>query len=123
MTKKLSNEQKVFNKSYRFIVKQGKPSMDEFGLCRNQDEWGRRCAVACLLNREELRSVGQRIDAAVVAATTKYGVSVGFLSEIQSAHDESAKDLEIMEAEFVGMFKERMKKIADSFGLSVPEVK
>ena len=97
MTKKLSDEQKIFNKVSKHLLLQNERSVTFSSGCRYRGEDGLKCAIGCLIKDEVYSSdlEGNGVQSPdVVAALVDSGVKVTpetyeLMSRLQEIHDES----------------------------------
>ena len=108
--KKLSDEQKIFNKVSRHLLKQGKKSVekseDEGLVCVYRGPEGEKCAVGCLINDEyyskvlenktvfdpKVQEVLEKSGVELNVVKDEYGTQKGnpifnMLSSLQNIHD------------------------------------
>ncbi len=98
------NKQAIVDWVYKFLVKQGEPSIAGGGMCRYKDDRGNRCAIGCLLPDDDpILGLNTSITALLTSDTPNAKrlwkvlgidneVDVQFLSELQQTHDYAATD-------------------------------
>jgi hypothetical protein len=132
------NFQPIFDAAYTSISEQGAPGYDQTrGTCSyfSKDINGHemRCAIGHLLPDQMARELGStmqcmhnladQINPAVaerfgldISDNTEYWTLVGFLTRLQTAHDEAAEVS--TDEEFLSGFRREMREVAKSFALS-----
>ena len=119
-----SNKQKLFNTVYLALIKQGEPAVRN-GTCTYLDHTtGHKCAIGHLIPDghpgQQMRSgVGTLYD--VYPELFEKGADVGFLTEVQVAHDRPYIG-RLTGTSWVEAFKKRMRLIAAEWKLTVPDV-
>lgn len=89
----MTNEQKVFNRVYRGLAKQGwKKALDQrWNSCQLLDDAGNRCAIGHLVPIKDLRErewdENDLDTKEIVALAKKLGVDRDFLRQLQGEHD------------------------------------
>lgn len=112
-----NNLQEIFNRAVGGVVAQGKPSVNNYGLCHYRTEDGLKCAVGQLIPDDEY---DPEFD--IRATTTNYrvvshiadklGASPEFLLDLQDAHDASHRD-----HNFVESFIDAANRVARKYDL------
>jgi hypothetical protein len=129
--------QEVFDTAVGGVLRQGRPSVTEDGLCCYQDADGMKCAIGHLIPEAVFKRWGARIGHLdihdVPEATLPHGIDLrphmkpgpgGYvlLHELRKAHDEALGDeMGIPQpppADFLAEFGRRCRFIAEVFGLS-----
>lgn len=98
----MKNEQIVLDRVLAHLKAQGWERSFEDGVCRNRDNRGRKCAVACLLDDQALDACNETLCATIAKAARKFKVSKTFITYIQRCHDTGATP-ESMKLNFVGL--------------------
>jgi len=109
--------QDYFDRGARGVIAQGRPSVGDNGDCVYRGPDGCRCVVGWLIPDERYET---RLDdgdfsaknPAVVQAVGAPLEDVGFLRDMQYAHDEAAES-----KNFVADFVASMRGLADEYGL------
>lgn len=96
----MKNEQIVLDRVLAHLKAQGWERSMMAGSCRNRDDRGRKCAVACLLDDDELTECDEVLAATAFKATAKFGVDTEFINAIRRCHD-SGHTPEVMKYNFV----------------------
>jgi len=113
----MTNEQKVFNRVYRGLAKQGwKKALDKkLNSCQLLDDVGNRCAIGHLVPIGDLRKRAwddNDLDTNEISALAKkLGVDRDFLRQLQSEHDEDGGG---------NAMRKRFRLFAQERGLTCP---
>lgn len=83
----MKNEQIVLDRVLAHLKAQGWERSMMAGSCRNRDDRGRKCAVACLLDNDELTECDEVLVATAFKAGAKFGVDQGFIDAVRRCHD------------------------------------
>lgn len=114
MSKKLSANQKAFNKAVKFLLKQNEKSIDENGTCMYRGPNKLRCGAGALLpDRLYKKDMETSICSPynnVGVAIESCGYDINFVREIQMIHDNNPTHL----------WRERFEKLAEEEGLKWP---
>jgi len=109
------NKQEIFDKVATALIKQGKPSIGEDTACSYFNKDGSRCAIGWLVDESVARDFQKLCpNEAVYGLTKKFrlediigDVELGFLSNIQDAHDMGSD-----KPDWLDSFKREMEDIA-----------
>lgn len=114
MSRKLSANQKAFNKAVKFLLKQNKKSIDNNGKCLYRGPNNTRCGAGVLLPdrlyRKEMEGQVCWVSNTVGEAIKSCGYSTVFVRKIQVIHDDSP----------VHTWKEKFQELAEEEGLVWP---
>lgn len=114
----MMNKQEAFDLAWKTVIAQGKPSRnEETSLCQIRGDDGAKCALGALISDEDYPLYFEGWTAKRVAK--RFRLDHVFLSNLQDAHDNASAFREM--EDFVYGFKWRMKKVAETYGLVVPE--
>lgn len=114
MSRKLSQNQKTFNKVVRHLLRQGVKSKDGT-LCKYRGPNNTKCAVGCLIPNRTYRPEmegGCAYNTKIKAILEADGHNVDFCSELQSIHD----------GEPVDMWETELAALAKRYQLTMPTV-
>lgn len=98
----MKNEQIVLDRVLAHLKAQGWERSMGGSSCRNRGEGGRKCAVACLLDDQELDACNENTLETARKAADKFGVTVDFIDYIRRCHD-AGNTPESMKRNFVGL--------------------
>lgn len=113
----MTNEQKVFNRVYRGLAKQGwKQALDKkLNSCQLLDDVGNRCAIGHLVPIGDLRKRSwinnDLYPDEIAELAKKLGVTIEFLRDLQAHHDEG---------EGGKLMRERFRLFAQNHNLTCP---
>lgn len=117
--------QEVFNKVYKGLIRQGKRSLNDYGECQYRIvKNGKllRCAAGQLIPKKDYNpefeglpcySGSERINI-VGEYFRDENIDIVFLGKLQVCHDTTHEE------DFVESFKDKMSRIAEEYGLTVP---
>ena len=142
--KTYSSLQEIFDDSYTRIIKQGKPGVDDVGVCTYRSPDNRLgCAIGVLISDETLKNTewsGYQSIGVISGFTEALGAGLyepgqearreksmmNLLVKMQVAHDHSVSSFMVDDAQrnelFLSDFKIRMAEVAKNFDLTVPEM-
>lgn len=112
-------KQEAFDKVVEHLIKQGKPSVDEFGSCQYHSEDGLKCAAGCLIKDSKLRKKvsGEWEEACDTYPSLKNLAPFDFVDRLQSIHDNGAYNRTLNSWRFDWVTN--MKELAKSYKLKV----
>jgi hypothetical protein len=123
------NNQEIFDKVVRGILSQGGPSAsacDEFTKirCKYRSTNGRKCAAGHLISDEdydpEMEDLGSiRNNHYVKNYLFNQHIDCGFAAILQTIHDETFRNHPNNDENFIRVWSEEMKILADNLGLSI----
>lgn len=122
------DKQKIFDRVYRAIVQQGRPSLDKHSLIAYRGDNGDKCAIGHLLPDNVYNPYMENLNVSAIMGTEDPDVegvrnylkaNVGersFLQDLQNAHDKAARVYVDLGAKrpslFMSIFYANMKKVA-----------
>lgn len=137
MSKRLSTKQKLFNKVWKAITKQGVPSVNPYEpadrypgymgtpACAYSGQNGLRCAAGHLFTKKELTAIADEgknsagltelIDSGLITRP-EILENRDLVMDMQDAHDDCSN-----EDDFIRLFHAQMRHIAENHFLEVPE--
>lgn len=101
------NMQEALDKAAEHLRVQGKRAVGRLGACKNLDDQGNKCAVACLLTPEELAQCGTGNWSRAEAIMVGHGLPRQFVQCLRAAHDDCID----------GDFRPGLAAVAEQFGL------
>lgn len=116
MSKKLSANQKAFNKAVKFLLKQNVQSVDKSGhVCAYRGQDNTRCGAGCLIPNK-VYTVDMEGDICTPLslagqAIGKLGYDISFVRKIQRIHDDYQPD----------RWREKFEELAEEEGLVWPK--
>lgn len=131
MTKKIDIKQKIFNKVYKFLVKQGKKS-NRANSCRYLNDDGSKCAIGCLIEHYDPQIEAGQPHGGSIKRIIKEGFDIqkmipllkdvvldnsfiDFLTNLQYAHDDTVSN------NFLPSLKIRFDLLAKKYNLVFKE--
>jgi hypothetical protein len=125
---KVSTAQQVFDRSYLFLVAQGKPSKDPVakGGCRYRGPDGLACAAGALITDQEYVAfgiVGHEGDEWIgLSVRARLRAHQELIAALQNAHDlpTFGSGAKTTDEQWLADFKRMAKQVAEDFGLIVP---
>ena len=116
-------QQRALDKAYKHIIKQGAPSRAALGRCRYRNENGLGCAFAPMI-KEYSPTLEGRAAGNVVEYYSRNlfkwarDLNISFAFDLQRCHDRVA----VANPEnFIRDFKVEIAKLAEKYGLEMPE--
>ena len=126
MTAETRRRQAFLDKIVPLVVKQGKRSVDERGKCLYRGPNGLKCAIGFAIpdDRYDPNMDGNYVASVVlqlwrgVVVEGLQADDAAFADAVQSAHDKASGEGRA----FITDFMERVRKVAERFGLTVPQI-